>query len=120
MRVRCESIVSITGKEVDYHPGIKIGELYDVVSILCRTGRNPLIQILNGDRPSLWPSTMFTVVTPKIDPDWEIGISETGTIEIGPPKFQTPGFWELYFEDDPEALQIFDEEFLKHHRTSEQ
>lgn len=115
MRVRCVKIFSPSdGRQVEYHPSVRIGEVYDVVSILCTAGKDPLLQIFNKDSPSLWPSRMFTVVSSKPKANWQIGINDIGTVEFGPAKFQEPGYWELFFEEDPDALRIFEEEFLRY------
>jgi hypothetical protein len=39
-----------------------------------------------------------------------VGPDEGGVVHIGPESWQRPGFWERYYNDDPEAVAIYERE----------
>jgi hypothetical protein len=53
---------------------------------------------------------MFEVVSTKIPSVWTIASPAPGCLSLAPAAWQRPGFWEDYFEMEPEAVKSFEEE----------
>jgi hypothetical protein len=65
-------------------------------------------RIINDEgQPYLYPPDIFTVVDPTEPDDWITAYGEDGERYAYPPELHHVGFFEDYFDDDPEAIAIF-------------
>ena len=66
---------------------------------------------LNG--VALFRLEQFEVMTPKIPPTWVVAWSKNGSFYLRPEHWNQPSFLERYYDKDPEAIRIFEEERRK-------
>jgi hypothetical protein len=85
------------------HPYITTGREYLVVGISDRSYR----LLDDSGEPYLYPREWFEVIEPHIPEDWVRTDYPEGEYCIDPPEVYHPGFYEDYFDDDPEARRLF-------------
>ncbi len=79
------------------------GQCYSVVGIEADDYR-----LLNDQgKPYLYPADAFEVADPVEPADWIVDLGEDGERYAYPAELNAPGFFEDYFDDDPEALATF-------------
>lgn len=85
---------------------------YVVLSIVADPDGSLQFQIMTDDRhtPAWFDSVMFLTTDAGIPPNWTVRVGGGGVLDLAPAKWLIPGFWEAYFDDDPEAVQVFDYE----------
>ena len=57
---------------------------------------------------ALFPATDFEVVDGAVPASWHAKSWDNGFIELSPPEWQSPNFWERYNDDDPHAIALFE------------
>ncbi|MFE4369112.1 hypothetical protein ACFRMN_12865 [Streptomyces sp. NPDC056835] len=98
---------------VSEHPGIHIGEEYQVLEVLANRTRvmfriPPRADSWDSvDTPGLWDAAMFEVVSDRMPACWVAGLNDGG-LTLAPKEWQRPGFWEDYFDHLPDALDQYD------------
>lgn len=85
---------------------------YLVLAVSADPGRAVNLRIIADDRrtPVLVSSEMFMTLDESIPITWTVKISEGGLLDLAPKRWHEVGFWESFFDRDPEAERIFDEE----------
>jgi len=58
--------------------------------------------------PTLSEPEMFEVVSSIIPEAWVITSPKPGCISLAPAEWGTPGFWDRYFDHEPEAMACFE------------
>jgi hypothetical protein len=110
MKVRCLRIASpATGEELDKSSWLTVGREYVVLQIVALPGREVLLR-LEGDKPGspgLWESSLFETVDTGIPASWSAHVDEDGNLSIGPDAWRRQGFWDDFFDDDPEAVREY-------------
>jgi hypothetical protein len=89
---------------------LTIGKIYDVLEV---TFDGEWLLRLIGDAPNgvaLFQLKMFEVVDPHIPPNWIAIWGNNGLFFLSPRPWTHTGFWERYYDRDPNAVQIFEEE----------
>ena len=61
----------------------------------------------DNELPVLFRASLFDVVDKRMPPCWQVLDVQANAIELGPAVFGEPGFWERYFDREPEALLEF-------------
>jgi hypothetical protein len=92
---------------------------YQVLSVLM-TPRGPAkLRILadDGRTPILVEATAFAMSSQQLPRSWVFAIREGGVVELGPPSWLEPGFWERYFDGDADAVMQFQEETIRMEST---
>jgi hypothetical protein len=112
MRVRCLRIVNPVTHELEVrNASIKVGEEYVVLEVIASPRRHVQLRLnLAPDEPSLWDSEMFDTVDRSIPSNWGARVSGEGFLSIGPMRWLEDGFWEGYFDDEPSAVALFEDE----------
>lgn len=72
--------------------------------------RTMLRLIGENPTPALFQTDIFEVVSSVIPPSWIVVSPKPGLLDVGPEPWTRPGFWERYFDQDPEAVAIFKRE----------
>jgi len=110
MRVRCVQIISpVTRKVVADHPSMRVGVEYTVLEVAARPGGDSSLRIHHGDEsPGIWDSAMFETTDPTVPSVWVAQLSDSGSLRLAPPRWLQRGFWERYFDDEHEAVGIFE------------
>ena len=64
---------------------------------------------LTSEEPTLplQPLNKFSLIG-EIDETWKVSSDQNGT-DIQPHEFSVPGFWEKFFDDDPQCIQAVHE-----------
>jgi hypothetical protein len=82
---------------------------YDVLAILASPGRTIEFRVLadDGRTPILADSRLFAATAQPVPGSWVCTVSEDGVVELGPSAWLEEGFWERYFDGDPDAVECF-------------
>jgi hypothetical protein len=112
MRVLCVRIINpATLQPVKKHPAIELDREYPVLSVTVVPERGASLHIPSADgTPAIWDAAMFVTVDGTIPGNWIARVSEGGIVELGPEAWLEPGFWERYFDREPDAEKVFETE----------
>jgi hypothetical protein len=87
---------------------------YQVLSVQVATkGPAELRIIADNGTPILVAATMFAMCPESPPPNWVVQIRENGVVDFGPLPWLELGFWERYFDRDPDAIAVFGQEVTK-------
>jgi hypothetical protein len=111
MKVRCIRIINpVTGSPEERSDSIRIGEEYVVIEVVASPRRDIKLRLYPTEgAPGLWASEMFETTDESIPSNWTAAVSGAGFLSVRPARWRS-GFWEQYFDDEPEAVAIFEEE----------
>ena len=59
---------------------------------------------------ALFKWEQFEVVSSRIPPTWVIFTGPQSTIELTPEPWTLPSFWVRYYDKEPDAVRVFEEE----------
>lgn len=115
MKVKCIRIVDSSGQTQERSAWLTIGKVYDVLAIECDIYGRWLLRLigdgLNG--VALFEKDQFEVVSSKVLPTWTVSWNDKGGFKLMPEAWSQPGFWERYYDREPEALSIFEQEMQR-------
>jgi len=114
MKVLCTAIISpVSGEPTTSSTWLRIDGEYLVVGVLAVPGRRVELQIIDegGQAPSWWDSAMFMTTDARVPSNWAAQVGDGGAVRLGPRPWLAPDFWENYFDREPTAIKVFDEEF---------
>jgi hypothetical protein len=115
MKVRCIRIFDSRGNPVERSSWLTIGKTYPVLSMIFQSNGERLLRLIgdgqNGVALFKWES--FEVVTSDVPANWRIDLDEHGRVELAPKPWITLGFWNRFYDQDAEAIRIFQEERKK-------
>ncbi len=88
---------------------------YDILAILALPGRSIKFRVLSDDgrTPMLADSDLFLAAGQPLPKSWVCSVTEDGVVELGPKDWLQPGFWERFFDHDPEAVKSFRNEIAQ-------
>jgi|CZKU01.1.fsa_nt_gi hypothetical protein len=109
MKVRCVKLLDWQKKPVDRSAWAKIGGIYHVLSLWIEPGQTGLRLIGEEPTPTLFEPEMFEVVSSIIPDTWVITSPKPGCLSLAPAAWNTPGFWERYFDREPDAVACFEQ-----------
>lgn len=90
-------------------PSLRAGGTH-VLEILTKPDCTFTFRIIDkSGRTSVWPADLFTMIDNSIPDAWIIRARPCNTVALTYPAFARAGFWEDYFDGDPEAEAAFDE-----------
>lgn len=112
MKVRCVAIINpATLKRVSESAWVTVGQEYAVLEVYATPDRRFSVRLeLEGQTPGLWDSAMFETTDPAIPAVWVAELSDQGSLRLAPPRWLVPGFWERYFDGEPDAVAVFEED----------
>jgi hypothetical protein len=113
MKVRCIKLLDSRSRPVDHSAWAKVGGEYHVLSIWVEPGQTRLRLVGEEPTPALFEPEMFEVVSPAIPPTWVVTSPKPGCLSIAPDAWSGAGFWERFFDGEPEAVAAFKEEQAK-------
>jgi hypothetical protein len=89
---------------------LKPGVSYDVLEVRAEPGRLVHLRIAGeqSGTPALFDAALFDTVDGTIPPHWRARLGPGGTLTLGPEAWAAPGFWEAYFDDDPDAVAAYE------------
>ena len=115
MKVRCTKLFDSRGTPQRASSWLTIGKVYDVLTIEFERQGQWLIRLI-GDGKSgvaLFPIDSFDVVSSKVPPSWIASWNSNGFFQLAPEKWTQPEFWEQFYDREPAALSLFDEELAR-------
>lgn len=91
---------------------LNAGQDYVVASLeITKSYRNYRIYSDIRESPILFSWDLFRIVDHDIPAVWEFHYNnERNFMKICPPSWSVMGFWERYFDAEPEAIKIFSDE----------
>jgi hypothetical protein len=92
-----------------------LGKIYDVLTVTLGTQNKWLLRLM-GDGTNgvaLFALEQFEIVSPSIPAGWMVFWQSNGVFELTTKEFGRPGFWERYYEKDPEAARVFEQEMRR-------
>jgi hypothetical protein len=94
---------------------LTLNDEYQVLSVLMVTKGPVKLRIIadDGRTPILADASQFAVSPQPLPPSWVLAIREGGVVELGPPSWLEPGFWERYFDRDADAMLQFQQEIVR-------
>ncbi|MDB4941682.1 MAG: hypothetical protein JWP97_1216 [Labilithrix sp.] len=101
------------GQPVERSPWVKIDSVYHVLEIWMEPGRIRLRLVGEEPTPALFQPEMFEVVSSVIPPTWVVTIPRGGGLSLAPEPWNATGFWERFFDAEPEAVAVFEDERAK-------
>lgn len=114
MKVRCVRVIGNDGKPQDQSAWLTIGKIYTVFGVYLDAGSKWRLRLV-GDEPNglavFWLEE-FEIVSAGIPDSWTVSW-ENGNFRLGPAIWNQPGFWERYYDGNPNAVRIFEEERMK-------
>ena len=115
MKVRCTKLIDTRGNPQEQSSSLTLGRVYHVLSVLLGiNGEWKLRVITDGEkRPALFRLKQFEVISAKIPNTWIVIWNDKGFFQLTTHAWSQPGFWEKYYDRDPEAIQIFEDEKRK-------
>lgn len=111
MRVVCVRIVNpVTGEAETVSSWLQQDREYDVLEIYAYPGGRVELRLASDDAgtPVLFDSAMFMTIDGSLPSNWEGRIGEGGILRLAPREWLEPGFWERYFDGDPDALGAYE------------
>lgn len=113
MKVQCEKIINHeTGKVSDKDAWLTVGKVYDVLSF--SVNDNGVIEYRlmadDGYTPALFRASQFTIVCSALPSNWIINCEQNSYFELAPESWVQAGFWEEYFDREPNTVAIFETE----------
>lgn len=115
MKVRCIRIFDARGNPVEQSPWLTIGKVYLVLAVSFGTEPGPSLRLIgdgqNGVALFRWKE--FEVVSSIVPPTWIIFPGLKSIVQLAPEPWTQPGFWERYYDRNPDAVRIFEEEAKK-------
>ena len=88
---------------LEEYPDLTHGQYYVLIGIEADDFR-----LLNDrGRPYLYPHHLFEVVDPKKPSEWVTEVGDSGELYAYPPKLNTVGFFEDFFDGNQQAVSTF-------------
>ncbi len=111
MIVKCTRLFKRGTQEVIEHSSwLTVGRTYTVLEIFAESNSVDFRLIGDdGKTPAYHDAQQFEVVTDAIPKEWCINFKPGMYLELAPKRWSKDGFWEAYFNDDPEAVKAFDD-----------
>ncbi len=116
MRVRCitNTATDTIDPDVTVRHALSIGEVYEVIGI--EAGHFRVLD--DGGAPSLFGPKLFETIDASRPAHW-IESTEDGTEYAYAPELNRPGFFEDYFEREPNTLRVFHRYINRHLRLND-
>jgi hypothetical protein len=94
---------------------LTVGTVYHVLEIIQDTERRWMLRLVGDNRngPALFELDQFEIITSYIPRTWIIVWGKEDFFELSPRPWTRPGFWEQYYDGEPDAVKVFEEERKK-------
>ena len=122
MRVICTRIINpVTGSDEPTSPWLALDAEYEVLEIWATPGRGVKLRLASNDAgtPALFDAAMFLAADSSVPSGWIVSLFEGGELRIGPREWMREGFWEDFFDLDPEAVRAYDRGALRQNEGGE-
>ena len=115
MKVRCIKLTDSMGNPRGQSSRVSIGSIYPVLEVIQDTHHRWLLR-LPGDGPNgvaIFGRDQFETVSARIPNVWIAKWNTQGGFALTTEAWAQPGYWERYYDRDPEARKVFEEEKAK-------
>ncbi|MFF5437122.1 hypothetical protein [Streptomyces achromogenes] len=91
---------------------LRDGTEYTVLEVFFSGGGESFFRIdfAKDEDSALFNSEAFEVTSPKIPATWMMFPSGGRSFTLCPEPWSRPGFWESYYDHDPQALALYEQE----------
>jgi hypothetical protein len=115
MKVRCVRLLDESGREQASSAWLTVGRVYLVLSLyLAPHGNSVQIMDDQGPGPGFYRLDQFDLVDGSVPAIWVASKMPGGSeLSLEPAAWTPVGFWERYFDGDPEARALFKQELAK-------
>lgn len=115
MKVRCIKVLNHQGEEVAHSSLVKLGGIYDVVSIYLAPILKLAIITEEGAKlgPRILPLKQFELVDGTIPENCEVSMTSPDIMTIELKAFMPINFWENFFDGEAKERKIYQEELAK-------
>ena len=115
MKVRCIRIFDAKGNPKERSPWLTIGKVYLVLSVIFDIKAAPRLRLVGdgGNGLALFRWDEFEIVSSAIPPTWIVFSGPGSLVELVPQPWTQPDFWERYYNQDPDAIMLFEQERKK-------
>ena len=113
MKVKCTQLLDEdTGNNLDDSSWLSVGNVYHVLSVNVEYGSPVKFQLIgdDGTTPAYHDANQFEIVTNNIPEGWIIDFVSKSYFRLFPKAWSKPGFWEAYFDGEPDAVELFNSE----------
>jgi hypothetical protein len=112
MKVRCKSLKDSRGNPQSESSWLAVGKVYNVMALELDNNGEWLARLvgdgLNG--VALFRLELFEMESSVVSPTWTTTWKNGKLIELSPERWMRDGFWEEYYDRDPAAIRIFEED----------
>jgi hypothetical protein len=115
MKVRCVRLLDKSGREQTSSAWLTVGRVYVVLSLYVASDGNS-VQIMGdqGPGPGIYRLDQFELVDGSIPAIWVASKMPRGNgLSLEPAAWAPVGFWDKYFDGDPEARAVFQQVLAK-------
>ena len=116
MRVACIRLEDGRTQNGQSDGWLRVGDEYTVLALETdirgpRAEDRAVFRIADkrGGAPGLLGAYLFRVVDGRLPTAWHAIVNERGNLEIGPEAWLEPGYWERFFDSDPDAKREFEQ-----------
>lgn len=110
MKVRCVELKNWRGEPEERSSWLKIGGIYHVLRIQIEPNRTMFQLVGEEPTPALFQPDLFEVISSRVPESWVIVSAKHGFLELTPLSWTAPGFWEAFYDREPEAVACFEEQ----------
>jgi hypothetical protein len=110
MKVRCIELKSWSGQVQERSSWLKVGGIYHVLRVQIEPSRTMFHLVGEERTPALFQPELFEVVSARLPETWVAASSRPGFLDLAPLSWTVPGFWESFYDGDPDAIACFNEE----------
>jgi hypothetical protein len=113
MKIKCVQLLNENTREnLKSSSWLSVGKIYDVLSVYMKFGGRLKFQLIGDDHitPAFHDAEQFEVIDSLIPSNWRASSVPGSHFELTPESWTTPGFWERYFNGEPDAKLIFESE----------
>jgi hypothetical protein len=89
---------------------LTIGKEYVVLAIEAAPGREVNLQFVgdDGSVPAIRSSVQFVTTSSTLPSNWQVEVRQGGYLRLAPASWLRSGFWDDYFDRQPDAVAEFD------------
>ncbi|WP_069737618.1 hypothetical protein [Streptomyces sp. EN27] len=114
MRVRVNAINISDPEILQGITALSDGHEYVVLEISARfkMGTSFRVEFIEGGlrQSALFDTRSFTVTSHSLSPTWQYFQLDSGSFSLCPESWNAPGFWEAYYDGDPRAIAVYEDE----------
>jgi len=109
MIVECVKIIDVAGKLQKTSHWLTIGKRYTVLAVENDGKSGLLFRVMSDDgfTPIVADWRQFKLISSSLSSTWIGSLDKNGDLMLAPNAWTRPGFWEDYFNREPEAMKQF-------------